>query len=86
VAHDQETSVYGDPHRSSRPIAGGSFVSATRIVLMPNDADLAGKILAAANRHQIDTRVRGPVTNNGACDKHLGDKMSRIDTTFGRCK
>jgi hypothetical protein len=53
--HGQETSFYGDPHRSFRPSGGLNFVPTTCFVLTPQGAELAGRILAAGNRHQIDT-------------------------------
>ncbi len=53
--HGQETSFYGDPHRSFRPSKGLNFVQASCFVLTPKGAGLAGRILAGGNRHQIDT-------------------------------
>src|SRR5271165_6515421 len=43
--HGQETSFYGDPHRSFRPSAGLNFVPTTCFVLTPEGAEFAGKIL-----------------------------------------
>jgi hypothetical protein len=53
--HGQETSFYGDPHRSFRTSIGLNFVPTTCFVLTPKGAEFAGRILAAGNRHQIDT-------------------------------
>jgi hypothetical protein len=53
--HGQETSFYGDPHRSFRPSRGLNFVPTTCFVLTPEGAEFAGRILAAGNRHQIGT-------------------------------
>ena len=53
--HGQETSFYGDLHRSFRPSKGLNFVRASCFVLTPEGAELAGRILAPGNRHQIDT-------------------------------
>jgi hypothetical protein len=54
--HGQETSYYGDLHRSFRPSEGLNFVPTTCFVLTPEGAEFAGRILAADDRHQIDTR------------------------------
>jgi hypothetical protein len=43
--HGQETSFYGDPHRSFRPSPGLNFVRTTCFVLTPNGAEFAGKLL-----------------------------------------
>jgi hypothetical protein len=53
--HGQETSFYGDAHRSFRPSSGLNFVPTTCFVLTPKGAELAGRIWAAGDRHQIDT-------------------------------
>jgi hypothetical protein len=53
--HGQETSVYGDPHRSFRPSSGLNFVPATCFVLTPKGAEFANRILrelAAAHKTQ----------------------------------
>jgi hypothetical protein len=43
--HGQETSFYGDPHRSFRPSGGFNFVPTTCFVLTPKGAEFAGRIL-----------------------------------------
>jgi hypothetical protein len=43
--HGQETSFYGDPHRSFRPSRGFNFVPTTCFVLTPEGAEFAGKLL-----------------------------------------
>jgi hypothetical protein len=43
--HGQETSFYGDPHRSFRPSRGLNFVPTTCFVLTPEGAEFAGRIL-----------------------------------------
>jgi hypothetical protein len=43
--HGQETSFYGDPHRSFRPSVGLNFVPTTCFVLTPKGAEFAGRIL-----------------------------------------
>jgi hypothetical protein len=53
--HGQETSVYGDLHRSFRPGHGLNFLPTTCFVLTPLGAEFAGRILEAGDRHQIDT-------------------------------
>jgi hypothetical protein len=53
--HGQETSCYGDPHRSFRPSNGLNFVPTTCFVLTPKGAEFAGRILTGGNRHQIAT-------------------------------
>jgi hypothetical protein len=61
--HGQETSFYGDPHRSFRPSGSLKFVPTTCFVLTPKGAEFAGRVLkeacrpqdAEGNRHQIDT-------------------------------
>jgi hypothetical protein len=53
--HGQETSFYGDRHRSFRPSIGLNFVPTTCFVLTPKGADFAGRILAAGNQDQFDT-------------------------------
>jgi len=53
--HGQETSFYGDRHRSFRPSGGLNFVPTTCFVLTPRGAEFADRVLAAGNRHQIDT-------------------------------
>jgi hypothetical protein len=45
--HGQETSFYGDPHRSFRPSCGLNFVSATCFVLTESGAEFASKVLKA---------------------------------------
>jgi hypothetical protein len=46
--HGQETSFYGDPHRSFRPSGGLNFVPTTCFVLTPAGAEFAAKILKEA--------------------------------------
>lgn len=43
--HGQETSLYGDPHRSFRPGAGLTFVPTTCFVLTPRGAEFARSLL-----------------------------------------
>ncbi len=43
--HGQETSFYGDPHRSFRLSGGLNFVPTTCFVLTPKGAEFAGKVL-----------------------------------------
>ena len=43
--HGQETSFYGDPHRSFRPSKGLNFVPTTCFVLTQDGAEFAGMIL-----------------------------------------
>ena len=43
--HGQETSFYGDPHRSFRPSVGLNFVPTTCFVLTPQGAEFASRIL-----------------------------------------
>ena len=43
--HGQETSLYGDPHRSFRPSRGLNFVPTTCFVLTSKGADFAGRTL-----------------------------------------
>ena len=43
--HGQETSFYGDPHRSFRRSRGLNFVPTTCFVLTPEGAEFAGRIL-----------------------------------------
>ncbi len=43
--HGQETSCYGDPHRSFRPSRGLNFVPTTCFVLTAEGAEFAGRIL-----------------------------------------
>ncbi len=43
--HGQETSFYGDLHRSFRPGRGLNFVATTCFVLTPEGAEFAGRIL-----------------------------------------
>jgi hypothetical protein len=43
--HGQETSFYGDPHRSFHPSRGFNFVRTTCFVLTPKGAEFAGKLL-----------------------------------------
>ena len=43
--HGQETSFYGDPHRSFRPSKGLNFVPTTCFVLTPKGAEFAGRVL-----------------------------------------
>jgi hypothetical protein len=43
--HAQETSFYGDPHRSFRPSNGLNFVPTTCFVLTPKGAEFASRIL-----------------------------------------
>jgi hypothetical protein len=43
--HGQETSFYGDPHRSFRPSVGLNFVPTTCFVLTPKGAEFARRIL-----------------------------------------
>ena len=43
--HGQETSFYGDPHRSFRPSKGLNFVPTSCFVLTPEGAEFAGRIL-----------------------------------------
>jgi hypothetical protein len=43
--HGQETSFYGDPHRSFRPSVGLTFVPTTCFVLTPKGAEFASSIL-----------------------------------------
>ncbi len=43
--HGQETSFYGDPHRSFRPSTGLNFVATTCFVLTPRGAEFADKVL-----------------------------------------
>jgi hypothetical protein len=42
--HGQETSFYGDPHRSFRPSKGLNFVPTSCFVLTAKGAELAGRI------------------------------------------
>jgi hypothetical protein len=46
--HGQETSFYGDPHRSFRPGIGLKFVPTTCFVLTPAGAEFAGRVLKAS--------------------------------------
>ncbi len=46
--HGQETSFYGDPHRSFRPSGGLNFVPTTCFVLTAKGAEFAGRILNEA--------------------------------------
>jgi hypothetical protein len=48
VEHGQETSFYGDPHRSFRPEIGLKFVPTTCFVLTPEGAGFAGRVLKAS--------------------------------------
>jgi len=43
--HGQETSFYGDPHRSFRPSRGLNFVRTSCFVLTPKGAEFADRIL-----------------------------------------
>ena len=43
--HGQETSFYGDPHRSFRPSTGLNFVPTTCFVLTPKGAEFAARNL-----------------------------------------
>jgi hypothetical protein len=43
--HGQETSCYGDPHRSFRPSGGLTFLPTTCFVLTPKGAEFASRIL-----------------------------------------
>ena len=43
--HGQETSFYGDPHRSFRPSRGLNFVPTTCFVLTPKGAEFASRVL-----------------------------------------
>jgi hypothetical protein len=43
--HGQETSFYGDPHRSFRTSRGLNFVRTTCFVLTPDGAEFAGRLL-----------------------------------------
>jgi hypothetical protein len=43
--HGQETSFYGDPHRSFRKSVGLNFVPTTCFVLTPKGAEHAGRVL-----------------------------------------
>jgi hypothetical protein len=43
--HGQETSFYGDHHRSFRPSRGLNFLPTTCFVLTPEGAEFAGRIL-----------------------------------------
>ncbi len=43
--HGQETSFYGDAHRSFRPSRGLNFVATTCFVLTPQGAQFASRIL-----------------------------------------
>jgi hypothetical protein len=43
--HGQETSFYGDPHRSFRPSTGFNFVPTTCFILTPKGAELASRAL-----------------------------------------
>jgi hypothetical protein len=45
VEHGQETSFYGDPHRSFRPGDGFNFVPTTCFVLTPKGAEFADRIV-----------------------------------------
>jgi hypothetical protein len=45
VEHGQETSLYGDPHRSFRPGNGFNFLATTCFVLTPKGAEFAGRIV-----------------------------------------
>jgi hypothetical protein len=45
--HGQETSFYGDPHRSFRPGVGFNFVPTTCFILTPEGAAFAAQILKA---------------------------------------
>ena len=45
VEHGQETSFYGDPHRSFRPSNGFNFVPTTCFVLTQKGAEFAGRIV-----------------------------------------
>jgi hypothetical protein len=45
VEHGQETSFYGDPHRSFRPSSGFNFVPTTCFVLTPKGAEFAARIV-----------------------------------------
>jgi hypothetical protein len=45
VGHGQETSFYGDPHRSFRRSDGLNFVPTTCFVLTPKGVEFAGKAL-----------------------------------------
>jgi hypothetical protein len=45
VEHGQETSFYGDPHRSFRLSSGFNFVPTTCFVLTPKGAEFAGRIV-----------------------------------------
>ena len=45
--HGQETSFYGDPHRSFRPSRGLNFVATTCFVLTQSGAEFASKVLKA---------------------------------------
>jgi hypothetical protein len=48
VEHGQETSFYGDPHRSFRPGVGFTFVPTTCFVLTPTGAEFASRIVQAS--------------------------------------
>ena len=43
--HGQETSFYGDPHRTFRPSRGLNFVPTSCFVLTPRGAEFAGRNL-----------------------------------------
>jgi hypothetical protein len=43
--HGQETSFYGDPHRSFRSSRGLNFLGTSCFVLTPKGAEFAGKVL-----------------------------------------
>jgi hypothetical protein len=78
--HGQETSVYGDPHRSFRPGTGLNFVPTTCFVLTPKGAEFAGRILAAGNRQPDRHLSSGPGPRSGL-DRHGADMTARsIDT------
>ncbi|MGO9468397.1 MAG: hypothetical protein ACLQIB_12985 [Isosphaeraceae bacterium] len=43
--HGQETSFYGDPHRSFRRTTGLNFVATSCFVLTPAGVEFAGQVL-----------------------------------------
>jgi hypothetical protein len=68
--HGQETSFYGDPHRSFRPSTGLNFVPTTCFVLTPKGAEFAGRVLkesAGAKRGTTTHPRPGPLASSATC-------------------
>ena len=64
--HGQETSVYGDSHRSFQPIDGFNFERTSCLVLTPTGASLAEKIFRGSPRCNQPTQVNGTSSNKSA--------------------